>query len=738
MSTVYLGEATEMSRQREFGFYVQDSWRARPVLTLTLGLRYELQLPFVARNNYYTRPLTYANLFGLSGVTADGSPNLFAPCGGTGYPACTGAATQFRPFKAGEKSFETDLNNLAPSAGVAWRPTVTSRWLKTLLSDDPVFRAGYSLAYLREGLDIVSSNYSYNPGGFVTASRNMSLGNLVAANSQLPLLFRDPTLLGPPSFPTSPVYPITGTSNDAPSEFYPGTRTPYAHTFTVGLQRALSKNTAVDIRYVGTRGRGGWVTAGTNLNEYNLENRFLDEFKNAQRNLAANLAAGRGATMAYTGAAGTVPLPTMLAYLAGIPASGANDPTRYTAAQFASPTWITYLAIRNPNPVALATALQTGGSGSTLYRNNATAAGLPANYFILNPMFSSGGVWVAGRPQENISRQYDALQIELRRRMSDGLLIQGSYQFVLSSMASSQYTLKQSSEWIRNPLTPIHAFKVNWLYDLPFGQGRKFASGIGRGLNMLVGGWSVDGNLRAQSGNVLDFENVRLNGFTDEDLQDMFRVRFAPDAAGTMRVYMLPQDVIDNTIKAYSIGATSSDGYSLGAPTGRYFSPASGPDCIEAYPGSCNGGRPRHHYVTGPALLRVDVALAKRLDITKRVWADLRLDVLNLFDNINYFGTTMTSPFTAASNYEVTSAYRDPTNAQDPGGTGTPGLVEGEFLGAVPGAVGSSVSTNGIDRIRRVEVRIGGIQEGIGSRQNRAILRSGNLAKWRPCDPRIF
>ena len=72
--------------------------------------------------------------------------------------------------------------------------------------------------------------------------------------------------------------------------------------------------------------------------------------------------------------------------------------------------------------------------------------------------------------------------------------------------------------------------------------------------------------------------------------------------------------------------------------------------------------------MTGPALLRVDVALAKRLDITKRVWADLRLDVLNLFDNINYFGTTMTSPFTAASNYEVTSAYRDPTHSQDPGG----------------------------------------------------------------------
>ena len=43
-------------------------------------------------------------------------------------------------------------------------------------------------------------------------------------------------------------------------------------------------------------------------------------------------------------------------------------------------------------------------------------------------------------------------------------------------------------------------------------------------------------------------------------------------------VYMLPQDVIDNTIKAYSFNAT---GYSAGAPEGRYFTPANGPNCIE-------------------------------------------------------------------------------------------------------------------------------------------------------------
>ena len=59
----------------------------------------------------------------------------------------------------------------------------------------------------------------------------------------------------------------------------------------------------------------------------------------------------------------------------------------------------------------------------------------------------------------------------------------------------------------------------------------------------------------------------------------MFKLRF--DDAGKP-IYMLPQDIIDNTVKAFSVSATSPTGYGdQGAPTGRYFAPANGPDCIE-------------------------------------------------------------------------------------------------------------------------------------------------------------
>ena len=48
--------------------------------------------------------------------------------------------------------------------------------------------------------------------------------------------------------------------------------------------------------------------------------------------------------------------------------------------------------------------------------------------------------------------------------------------------------------------TRRHRFVSTFLYELPFGRDRRFASGIGRGLDALVGGWDVTGVTLFQSG----------------------------------------------------------------------------------------------------------------------------------------------------------------------------------------------------------------------------------------------
>jgi hypothetical protein len=658
---VYNGDHAETAYEREFGFYVQDSWRVRSDLTLTGGIRWELQLPFVATSQAYSRPLDYCNNYGVSGCGADGtSANLFAPGSFKGQP------TQFKAMVPGDAAYKTNYYNFAPSAGAAWRPQVKGGFLEKLLSSDPVFRAGYSKAFTREGMVAVSGIYSYNPGAVINATRNMSFGTLVYGdNSKLPLLLRNGfNQFGPPPFQEAPVYPLTATTANSTNEFDPQTKTPYAHSFNVSFQRTITKNMAVDIRYSGTRMVGGWWVGGRDLNEYNtIENVFLNEFKLAQANLKANIAGGKGTTYAYTGVAGTAPLPIMLAWLNG--RTNAESTSAYTGSGWTNSVLYNYLNIQNPQPQSFASYLQTNNPA---YAANANAAGLASNFFIINPAVSSGGAWVSGRPEDEQNRVFDAIQVELRRRMSGGFLVQGSYQYIIRAQAMSFYSLRSASGVEVDTNAPLHTLKVNWVYELPLGQGKRWAGGVGRGWNMLVGGWSLNGNLRAQSGNRIDFGDVRLIGMTDEELRSVYKLRFATDSAGKTRVYMLPQDIIDQSIKAYSFDATSATGYSttLGPPTGRYFAPASGPDCINGYQGQCTGNVGLHHFVTGPAFFRVDLAFVKRIDVTRRVWVDVRADVLNAFDNVNFVGVTGVGS-TATSGYEVTTAYRD-GNTQDPGG----------------------------------------------------------------------
>jgi hypothetical protein len=128
---------------------------------------------------------------------------------------------------------------------------------------------------------------------------------------------------------------------------------------------------------------------------------------------------------------------------------------------------------------------------------------------------------------------------------------------------------------------------------------------------------------------------------------------------------MLPQDIIDNTIKAFSVSATSPTGYSsLGPPQGRYLAPPNGPDCIQRMAGDCSA---LNTPVLAPIFTRVDVSIAKRFNIAGRKNFEIRLDVMNVFNNVN-FNDPDTLVGSSQTMSQVTSAYTDMSNTFDPGG----------------------------------------------------------------------
>ena len=656
---VFLGKRRQAGRMNEYSLFAQDAWRMTPRLTLNAGVRWDIQMPFQPVNDIMSRS-TFADACGVSGIRPDGECRFFEP-GASG-----GVYPQFIAYNSGDPGWNTDWNNFAPNVGVAWLPNVQGGFLRKILGDpdQATLRAGYSVNYAREGMARFTGVFGANPGSQVNVTRNSGTGLLIPAGESYPILFRERNRLAPPTFgqvpavncdasgSCVPAYPIVARANrqDGMNIFHPDIQVAFARSYTLSFQRAISRDMAVDIRYIGTRGVNQWTDE--NYNEINIiENGFYAEFQRAMANLQANQAAGLGSTFAFTGAPGTSPLPTYLAYFNG--SRDVNNPAAYSGNDWSNSTFVGRLARLRPQPYDAAGDLD----GNATRRGRALSAGYAANHFVVNPDVSTDGddtnIWTS-----DAYSSYDALQIELRRRLSKGFQISGSYQYALEYGSANL-----GKHWgrVSDPTSNVrHAFKLQWDWTVPVGRGRRFGTDMHPALDLLVGGWGFNGAGRVQA-NTVNFGGVRLVGMTVDELTREYRHRYNPE---TKIVTMLPDDIILNTRRAFSPDATSATGYgSLGVPEGRYIAPDNSESCTELRNGDC---APRTLLIRAPWFSRFDVSLSKRFETGSRVNFELRVDVLNVFDNINF--ENVANPGSGAGIFQADEAYRDPSNTFDPGG----------------------------------------------------------------------
>jgi hypothetical protein len=670
---VYLGDSKAEGRLNQLDFFIQDNWRARPNLSLNLGLRYAYQTPFAALNNSYSTA-TVDDIWGVSGYVpgcdmsnpTSETCNLFRP--GT----MTGSKPSYQNLGAGVKAYNADKNNFAPSVGVNWTPNGRSGFLGKMLGDsgDTSISGGYSRAFDRRGMNDFTGVFGSNPGLTLTANRSSGNGNLTP-----PLLLRD-GYLGPPAtcpplpapkpvgcMLAAPEYPLTNqNANGSVNVFDPNIQVPYSDTWTVGLQRAVGQKSAVEIRYVGTRSRAQWETF--NYNEANIhENGFLQEFKNAQANLQSHIAAGCGTTgnpacsFAYRGpGTGTLPLPIYLAFFSATPislrgecATTAACATMYNSSNWTNSSFINPLAQYGGNPFTPAgtnnNANQSNGLAADPTRQaNSILAGLPANFFRANPDMLGGANATGNRGFTS----YNAMQLQWRRRLADGVQFDANYAFS-KAYESDHYSFRVprlSTRVTGGEGDVTHAFKATGVWELPFGQGRRFGTNAGGAMDRLIGGWQLSGTTRIQSGRLFDLGNVRVVGMSLEEVQSIFKLRRESNTI----VYAWPQDVIDETIKAYSTSATSPTGYgALGPPSGRYFAPANNPGCIETINNDYGDCGERSLVLTGPMVANVDMSLRKRVAITGRVVYEFSLDVFNVMNRVTWVPETGVGQTTLAN-----------------------------------------------------------------------------------------
>ena len=229
------------SRTRYGGAYVQDAWKATPNLTLNLGLRWEVSMPW-----YDTQGKLQTWVQGQQSTVFPLSPQ------GLVYPGDAGIPKTLAP---------TRYNNFGPRLGLAYSPSFSDGVLGKVFGGPgkSSIRAAYGLYYTSvEDLnlfyqvgDAPFGLYWTSPGSvdFAEPFRNRLDGGTDGEGQRFPFTIPTP---GSPANKTLPfaVY--------EPMSYFPGydihNRVPYAEHFNFSIQRQLSKSTVLTLSYVGTEG----------------------------------------------------------------------------------------------------------------------------------------------------------------------------------------------------------------------------------------------------------------------------------------------------------------------------------------------------------------------------------------------------------------------------------------------------------------------------------------------------
>ena len=227
------------SRTRYGGAYAQDSWKAKPNLTLNLGLRWEVSMPW-----YDTQ--------GKIETIVPGEQSTQFPTAPLGWvvPGDPGIRSTLAP---------THYNNWAPRLGLAYAPGFNNGILKKVFGSQgkTSVRAAFGIYYTSiEDLNLFYEvgdppfgNNWQSPNGVLFEEPYLTRTDGVSQGQKFPFNF---------PIPGSPANKTLDFSQYLPISYAPGydihNRMPYAEHFNFSIQRELSKSTVLTLAYVGTEG----------------------------------------------------------------------------------------------------------------------------------------------------------------------------------------------------------------------------------------------------------------------------------------------------------------------------------------------------------------------------------------------------------------------------------------------------------------------------------------------------
>ena len=221
---------------------------------------------------------------------------------------------------------------------------------------------------------------------------------------------------------------------------------------------------------------------------------------------------------------------------------------------------------------------------------------------------------------------FHGLDIDLEKRFASGFAFTAAYtwghnigqrpdQFVDGDNVSPQDIRCISCEKGSSSSDVRHRIVSSYIFELPFGRGRRWLSRSGA-IHHLLGGWQISGWISAQTGM---YFNPELSN--------------ASSCLGTGGVGIWRADLVGN--------------WQLDNPTTeRWFNPEAFLPPCDPDGTNCRFGNAGRNNLQEPGMFNWTAALGKRFDLTERILLNFRWEVLNILNHPNY-GTpnrTLDSP----------------------------------------------------------------------------------------------
>jgi len=261
-------------------------------------------------------------------------------------------------------------------------------------------------------------------------------------------------------------------------------------------------------------------------------------------------------------------------------------------------------------------------------------------------LYPDFGETALGGPGANSN--YNSLQIQLTKRMSQGLTFIAGYTWAKeldnnegeegayadNGAAEGQDDNHPGEEYAPGVDNVSQRFTWGGVYDLPFGPGKRFGAGTGRLLNTLIGGWEVSPNLEWQTG----FYWTPLSGFDYANVTD---------ANGAER----PDRVCNGNLPGGQ------------RTVARWFDTSCFTDAnlqADYNAGIYRFGNASRTSVLGPVIFNLDLGMYKDFQLSERFKLQFRGEFFNALNNADFGNAVTGNPLSmnvTAGNYgQVVSA----------------------------------------------------------------------------------